>query len=437
MDRLKEILRPVTAFCLDIHRHPETSGQERRTAGRLAAWLADEGYEVTGSVGGHGVVGLLRNGAGPTVMLRAELDALPVRERTGLPYASEGAASHACGHDLHLAAVAGAASLLARSTAGWSGRVMVVGQPAEETLEGARAMLADGLYERFGRPDTVLAQHTAPLPAGMVAHGYGPVMAGSVDYEITVHGAGGHAGTPQLGVDPVLTAAAMVMRLQGVVSRESSPAEQVVLTVGSLHAGEARNVVPDRATLGLTVRAHAAETLERVAAAVERVVRAECAASGCPRDPDITVVSDSPATVPDPVATAAVRKAHTELYGPRRVSDWPPAMATEDFAFFGDAGRALHGHSGIRLVYWMLGSVGPGQWARAGGPGATAAQKLAALPSNHAPEFACDLRTGLPTGVTAMTTAALRFLDGRPGEPSRATPRSTGGGPGESSESAQ
>ncbi|MFF1420889.1 amidohydrolase [Streptomyces sp. NPDC058280] len=407
LDGVREVLRPAVAFYLDLHRHPELSGEERRTAARLGEWLRDAGYEVTGDVGGHGVVGVLRNGDGPRVMIRAELDALPLRERTGLPYASEGPAMHACGHDLHTAAAAGAASLLARARDSWRGTVVIVGQPAEETLAGARAMLEDGLYERFGRPDIVLAQHTAPLPGGMVAHAYGPMLAGSVSFEAVIHGRAGHAGTPQLAVDPVLTGAAAVLRLQGAVSRESAPTESVVLNVGSFHAGTGNNLVPDRATLGITVRALSERALDRMAGAVERIVRAECAASGCPRDPEITVVSRSPVTHPDPAATAAVREAHLRLYGPERVAAWPPAMATEDFPLYGDAGTSLHGMPGIPLSYWMLGAVGPKAWSETPG---TAEEKLAALPPNHSPEFAPDVRTTLPTGITALTSAALSWL---------------------------
>ncbi|MFC1412383.1 amidohydrolase [Streptacidiphilus sp. N1-12] len=414
---LDEILAPATVFYLDLHRNPELSGEEARTARRLAARLEQDGYRVTAGVGGHGVVGVLRNGEGPVVMLRTELDALPLREDTGLPYASRSAVMHACGHDLHTAAAAGAATLLARAADRWQGTLVVVGQPAEETLSGARAMLADGLYDRFGRPDVVLAQHTAPLPAGMVAHGhgYGPMMGGSIGFEVVIHGRGGHAGTPHLVVDPVVAAAASVLRLQTVVSRETAPAEQVVLTVGSLHAGSRGNVVPDRATMGITVRGLSEAALDRAGAAVERILRAECAASGCEREPDIVTVSRSPVLSSDPAAAAAVRQAHLELYGPERVASWPSSMVTEDFPLFGDAGLAVHGRPGIPLVYWMFGSVGPRQWARAAG--GSAAEKLAALPANHSPEFAPDVRTALPAGISAMTAAALSHLGAREHRP--------------------
>ncbi|MFE9254225.1 amidohydrolase [Streptomyces sp. NPDC006879] len=407
-NHLSGILRPLTALYLDLHRNPELSGEERRTAGALAHWLEAEGYTVTRDVGGHGVIGELCNGEGPTVMVRTELDALPVHERTGLPYSAEGPVAHACGHDLHIAAAAGAATVLARNRDAWRGRLLVVGQPAEETLAGARALLRAGLYQRFGRPDVVLAQHAAPLLGGMLAHGYGPMTAGSVTFDVLVHGRGGHAGSPQLAVDPVVTAAALVGRLQTIVSRECAPAELVAVTVGSIHAGTRASVIPEEARLGITVRAVGEPTLLRVAAAVERIVRAECLTAACPREPEVHQVSSSPATHPDAAATASVRAAHAAALGAERIAMWPPSLATEDFAYYGDAGVELHGESGVPLVYWMLGTVGPATWAAA--PGAGAAEKLAALPANHAPEFAPDVRTALPTGVRAMEVAVLDWL---------------------------
>ncbi|MFC5144872.1 amidohydrolase [Streptomyces aureoversilis] len=409
----RDLLQAVTTLYLDLHAHPELSGEESRTAARFADWLTRAGYRVTTGVGGHGVVGLLENGKGPLVMLRAELDALPVQERTGLPYASRVSAPvpvmHACGHDLHLAATAGAARVLAGERGLWRGTVMVVGQPAEETLSGAQAMLDDGLHDRFGRPDAVLAQHAAPLPAGMVAHGTGPMTAGSVSLDVVVHGRGGHVATPHLAVDPVVTAAAVVLRLQTVVAAETAPAEQVVLTVGRLQAGTRGNVIPDRAELGLTVRGFSGSALDRVVTAVHRIVRAECDASGCPVPPGISVTARSPVNHPDPRLTAAVRDAHAAAFGEARVTGWPPSMATEDFP--------LLAPDGVPTVYWMLGTAGPRQWAAA--PGTTAAEKLAALPPNHSPLFAPSPRLALPTGITAMVTAARAALGGRsPGSPS-------------------
>ncbi|MEU6343638.1 amidohydrolase [Streptomyces sp. NPDC046977] len=411
LDGLPGVLRAAVEDHLDIHRHPELSGAEERTAARVAARLTAAGYETAGGVGGHGVVGLLRNGPGPVVLLRAELDALPVQERTGLAWASERpGVMHACGHDLHLACLTGTADLLAGAAAHWSGTLMVVGQPAEETLSGARALLEDGLYERFATPDAVLAQHAAPLPAGMAAHApaHGPVLAGSRLLEVVVHGSGGHAAAPHLAVDPVVAAAAIVLRLQTVVSRETAPAEQVVLTVGSLHAGVRGNIVPDRATLEVSVRAFTDAALDRVESAVRRIATAECAASGCPREPSVRVLAQSPPTVPDAGAAETVRRAHERALGERRVALWPASTATEDFPLFGPAGAALHGAQGIRTAYWMFGCTGPRQWA--GTPGDSAAEKMAALPPNHAPDFRTDPRLAVPAGITALTAAALAFL---------------------------
>ncbi|MFE5886454.1 amidohydrolase [Streptomyces hydrogenans] len=391
----RAVLRSALTLYLDVHASPEVSGAEARTARVFGDRLAALGLEVTPGVGGHGVVGVLRNGPGPRVYLRAELDALPLEEETGLPYASGNGAMHACGHDLHLAAAVGAAELLSRTAADWRGTLVVVGQPAEETLTGARAMLADGLYERFGTPDVVLAQHAAPLPAGMVAHGTprAPVTAASAALEVTVHGRGGHAGTPHLAVDPVVTAAAIVLRLQTVVSREAVPGEQVTLTVGTLRAGTAVNVVPATASLGIGVRAPTEQSLERALTAAERIVRAECAASACPRDPDVVAVSRAPALWGAPGETAAVRAAHTALFGPERVVDWPPSAAAEDFALYGGAGE-------VPLVYWMTGVAGPRQWSAHGGR----------VPPNHSPRFAPEVRSALPPAIAALAAAARNRL---------------------------
>ncbi|MGP4111781.1 amidohydrolase [Streptomyces sp. 4N509B] len=399
-----EVLRAAVECCLDVHLHPEPSGAEERTAGVLADWLTADGYAVTRGVGGHGVVGLLRRGEGPTVLLRAELDALPVHEASGLRYASTvPGVSHACGHDLHLAALAGAARLLARDVDGWRGTLAVVGQPAEETLDGARAMLRDGLYELTGRPDVVLAQHTAPLPAGTVAHAGGPVLAGSLAVDAVLHGTGGHAGAPHLTVDPVVAAAAAVLRLQTLVARECAPAEQAVLTVGRLAAGTEANVIPDRAELGISLRAFDDGALERLLGGVRRVLTAEAEASGAPRPPEVTVRARSRALFADRPLTSRLRAAHAAAFGAGRVLEWQPATATEDVAWFGPAGAELHGGRDIRLGYWMLGTVSAAarrEAARTGRP----------VPGNHAPAFAPDVRTTLPTGVEALAVAARQAL---------------------------
>ncbi|WP_394810658.1 amidohydrolase [Streptomyces griseus] len=431
----RPLLRAAVELYLDLHAHPELSGHEHRTADRLAARLAEHGCTVTRSVGGgHGLVGVLRNGPGPTVLLRTELDALPVTEATGLPYASTTpGVMHACGHDLHIAAVAGAVAHLAATRDSWRGTVLVVGQPEEETLRGARSLLTEGrLYERFGVPDAVLAQHAAPLPAGTLAHvpaGGPPLMAGSLAVEAVLHGRGGHAATPHLNVDPVLMAAATVLRLRTVVAEATAPAEQAVLTVGSVRAGERGNITPDHAELSLTVRAFTEEALDRLAAAAERVVRAEAAASGAPRTPEFTVTARSPALRPDPALTARVRRAHEALLGPGRVLDLAGSAATEDFPHFASGGQGGPGGQGgqggdagpggsagaVPVAYWMLGTTGAGPWrtARAGGT---------PVPPNHAPGFAPDVRAALPVGIGALAAAARQVLDPGPaGSPEAAS----------------
>ncbi|MFD7610786.1 amidohydrolase [Streptomyces sp. NPDC059828] len=392
-------LRPALELYIDLHSHPELSGAEQRTAGIFAAALSRHGYAVTRDVGGHGVVGVLRNGPGPTILLRAELDALPVNEGTGLPYASTvPGIMHACGHDLHLAAVAGAAGELTRLSDRWRGTVLIVGQPAEETLTGARAMLDDGLYDRFGLPDLALSQHAAPIPAGTVAHAApgAPLLSGSVTLDVVVHGRGGHAGTPHLTADPVLAAAAAVVRLQSVVAQQTHPAEQAILTVSVLKAGDRANVTPDRAEITLCMRAFTDDALTRMSTAAQRVIRAECAASACPRDPEFTVASRSRSLIPDLSVTTALLQVHENLLGAHRVARTPATTATEDFSCFGE--------DGVPLAYWLLGVTGAGAWrsALAGGD---------PVPVNHAPGFAPDVRTALPVGIAALRDAALHHLD--------------------------
>ena len=402
------VLRPALELYLDLHRHPELSGAEERTAAVLADRLEAAGYRTLRGIGGHGVVGVLRRGPGPTVLLRAELDALPVAERTGLAYASTAVAidpmtgrqvpvMHACGHDVHVACLVGTAELLAADR-DLAGTVLVVGQPAEETLTGATAMLADGLYERVGPPDVVLAQHTAPLPAGMVAHGTGAGLAGSAALEVVLPGRGGHAGAAQLAVNPVEIAARFVLALPG-----TGP--DVTVTAGTLHAGERGNVLPEEATLQVGVRGFG--PLDAAIEAVRRLAVAECAAAGSPVEPRVTVLARSPVTVPDPAAVAPVRAAHVAAFGAARVAGWPGSRATEDAGLLAAAGEHLHGVPGIRLAYWMLGMVGPREWA--GTPGGPA-EKLAALPANHSPFYAPAPRATLATGIAALTLAARAHL---------------------------
>lgn len=420
---------------LDLHRNPELSGSERRTANRLAGWLSGAGYTVTTGVGGQGVVGILQNGPGPVVMLRTELDALPVKEKTGLAYASAATAQgsdgrpypvmQACGHDANIASVAGAATALAKRADRWRGTVMVVGQPAEETLDGAAAMLADGLYSRWSKPDVVLAQHVAPLPAGLVAHAAGPVTAASASLEVRIHGRGGNPGLPHPPVNPIQVAATIVLALAeasekpadafgmpagtpGAAGFLGSPLSQVLTTVATLHAGSAGNVIPELATVGVSLRAFDDAVLRDGLAQVEQICRSASDAANCPRPPDLRLVSHSPANINDLEAGTLVRAAHVNAFGVTRVADIQPSMATEDFALFGAPGAHLYSGDAVPTVYWMIGSVSPKKWAAA--PGKTAADKLAGLPPTHSPAFAPDPVPTLQTGTAAMVAAALAFL---------------------------
>ncbi|MDT0466631.1 amidohydrolase [Streptomyces gibsoniae] len=418
---LNALLVPTTELYLDLHRHPELSGAERRTAARFADWLEADGFRVVRDIGGHGVAAELHNGDGPAVLLRAELDALPVAEDTGVPYASSATAPgpdgrpvpvmHACGHDAHLACAAAAARWLAARRDHWRGTLLVVGQPAEETLSGARALLEDGLYERITPPDEVLAQHTAPFPAGMVAHADGPVMAGSVTLEVLFEGDGGHVATPHLTANPLLAAAGAVVRLPAVAAHASDPAERVVVAASSLrtgNTGHTGNVIATSAVLHVTVRAFSEAALDRVASAVEHMVREEAATDPLSPRVTVTVLSRSGITLPDPDLTAAVRAAHRAHFGAARVTGWPGASATEDFPLLTGSGAHLHGKPRIRGAYWMLGATSPAQWRAA--PGTGADEKLAALPANHSPRFLPSVRLTLETGTAALVTAALARL---------------------------
>ncbi|MFJ3807072.1 amidohydrolase [Streptomyces sp. NPDC090073] len=384
----------------DLHRHPELSLHEHRTARKLAGRLRGAGFETAEGVGGTGVVGRLRNGGGPTVLLRADMDALPVQEATGLPYASTApGVMHACGHDLHVTWLTGAAEALAAGRDAWHGTLLVVGQPAEETGQGAARMVADGLYERFGRPDTLLGQHAAPGPAGLYPHVPGLIMSASTDVDIVVHGRGGHGSRPEATVDPVVTAAHLVTRLQTVVSREIAAGESAVLTVGRIEAGSRHNIIPAEARIALNLRTQSEPVRQRMLAAVRRIALGECLASGCPREPEVTVGSTFPMTVNDAGADAAVAAVHGEVFGAGTVFDPGPAMGSEDFPQL-----AL---GAIPYAYWFVTTTPAEVWEQA--PGETLPEKLAAVPSNHSPHFAPDLSTVAP-GVRTLVSGALAFL---------------------------
>jgi hippurate hydrolase len=402
------LLPDLQAFYTDVHSHPELSTQETRTAALAAERLRDAGFDVATGIGGTGVVGLLRRGDGPTVMLRADMDALPVAEATGLPYASTATGTdregrsvpvmHACGHDMHVAWLAGAATLLARARDAWRGTVMAVFQPAEETGTGARAMIDDGLLARFPRPDVVLGQHVMKGPAGAIGWRTGVVTSAGDGMRIRLFGRGAHGSMPEAGVDPVVMAAATVMRLQTIASREVGANDAAVLTVGTLRAGTTANVIPDEALLELNVRTYDEAVRARVLAAIERVVRAEAAASGAPRPPEITPLEHYPLVANDAKATMRVVDAFRRRFGADRLRETRPSSASEDFGAFGAAW-------GAPSVYWFVGGTDPDEYAEA-----RAAGRLHELPTNHNPRFAPVLHPTLATGVETMVTAAAAWL---------------------------
>jgi hippurate hydrolase len=327
--RIHDLLPELERVYTDIHAHPELSMQETRTAQVAADRLRGAGYDVTEGIGKTGVIGLLRHGEGPTVMLRADMDALPVREQTGLPYASTQTATdssgrtvpvmHACGHDMHVAWLIGAATLLAEARESWTGTLMPVFQPAEETGTGAQAMIDAGLLTRFPKPDVVLGQHVMVGPAGSVGSRAGVITSAADSLQIRMFGRGAHGSMPQASLDPVVMAAATVLRLQTIVSRELAASEAAVVTVGSLQAGDKENVIPDEAVIKLNVRTFDEDVRTRVLAAITRIANAEAAASGAPKPPEITPLDRYSLVTNDPDATQRVVDAFREHFGSDRV----------------------------------------------------------------------------------------------------------------------
>lgn len=399
----------LEALYIDLHRHPELSFQETRTAGIAATHLRDLGLEVTEGVGITGVVGELRNGEGPTVWLRADMDALPVVEETGLAYASTATGvdpdgntvgvMHACGHDMHVTAMIGAVERLVAEREQWSGTVVVVIQPAEEYGAGARAMLDDGALDRFPQPDVVLGQHVTPLPAGTIGVRPGPQMSASDGIQVVLHGRGGHGSRPHSTVDPIVMAAATIMRLQTVVSREVDPRDLAVVTVGAIHAGTKNNIIPADATLQLSLRYPDEQLREKVLARVERVIRAEAMASGAEREPEISTLHRLPATINDADATARVVSAFRGVFGEQSVIDPGLFTGSEDVSWFAR-------DAGVPLVFWFWGGVDPKAYADAVAGGTVDKD----VPTNHSPFYAPVIHPTIEVGVTAMATAARAFL---------------------------
>jgi amidohydrolase len=407
MDGLDGVRGRLEDFYRDLHAHPELSHEERRTAANVAERLRKSGCTVHEKVGGTGVVGLLQNGPGPVVLLRADMDALPVQEATGLSYASAVTATsdgievpvmHACGHDVHVACLVGAVELLAGSTEHWRGTLAAVFQPAEEVADGARSMVEDGLADLVGAVEVALCQHVLPFPSGRVGTRSGPTLSAADSMRITVHGRGAHGSMPQAAVDPVVLAAMIVVRLQTIISRETTPGEPAVLTVGSVQAGTKSNVIPDSATIQLNVRSYAESTRSAILDSIKRIVTAECDASGSPSPPQFELFDQFPVTDNDAATTQLVAAAFADHFGDQ-AGELPLQTASEDFS---DLPRAL----GVPYTYWGIGGIEPAAYEAAAAAGRVSQD----VPVNHSAKFAPVLQPTLDTGTAALVVAALAWL---------------------------
>ncbi len=391
---------------LDLHEHPELSGHETETAPKLAAGLRKAGYDVTEHVGGNGIVALLKNGSGPTVMMRTELDALPVEEKTGLAYASKVHAKddsgrdvgvmHACGHDLHMASMLGTAEIMARSKDTWHGTLMLIGQPAEETISGAEGMIKAGIFTRFPKPDVAVALHVSnELPAGMASITPGIYNTNADSMRISIYGKGGHGAMPQSTIDPIVIAARTIMALQTIASREVKPGEMAIVTVGFIRAGTKNNIIPDQADMGLTIRTRNAEVRKQVLASITRITKAEAAAAGAPREP-LVENYESTDLVYNNVAVAQRLRAPLEAaLGKNNVVIAEPITPSEDFSFFTE--------QGVPGFYFSLGGADPQKFAEAKAAGTH-------LPSNHSPFFAPDIDPALHAGIAAEVAVLKNLL---------------------------
>jgi hippurate hydrolase len=407
--RIEAMMPELEKIYLDLHRHPELSMQEVRTAGIAAAWMKKYGFEVHEQVGKTGVVALLKNGDGPVILLRADMDGLPVKEKTGLDYASTQTGTdrfgqavsimHACGHDFHVTWLMAVGRLLSEARDTWKGTVMAVFQPAEEIGAGARAMLEDGMVKRFPKPTVSLGQHVVPLPAGRIGYKAGVAMSAADSWEVKLFGRGAHGSKPQNSIDPVVMAASTVMRLQTVVSREVAMADSAVVTVGTLQSGFNENVIPDEALLRLNIRTFKENVRSRVLASVKRIIDAEAQASGAPKPPEYSVISQFPLTVNDEAATKRTMEGIAAFFGPEHVISVEPASGSEDFGLFGTAWN-------VPSVFWVIGGTDPELFARA-----QSGEDPSIMPVNHSPFYAPLLHPTLRTGVEAMLAAAYAWLD--------------------------
>lgn len=395
----------LEALYKDIHTHPELAFQEEKTAAKLAAEMRAIGFEVTEKVGRTGLVALYRNGDGPVIMVRTELDALPMEEKTGLPYASrvkttwqgrETFVAHSCGHDIHMASWIGTAKTLVGLKDRWKGTLMFIAQPAEEVGAGARAMLFDGLFTRFPKPDVGFALHDQPFPYGMIRYRVGPGSSSADDLFIRFKGRGGHGAVPQATIDPVMMASRFVVDVQSVISREKDPAEVGVITIGSFQSGTTGNIIPDEAVLRGTIRTFKPEVRARMIDGIERTARAVAAMANAPA-PDIVITEGIKAVINDPALVATAEKPLKAAFG-EKLSLSPANTTSEDFSEFGG--------SGVPLMMFNIGVYEPEAWAAANKSGTP-------LAGNHSPLFAPVPKPTIQTGVTAMTLAVLSAFDPR------------------------
>jgi amidohydrolase len=408
---LSAIYPELEALYIDLHQNPELSSREEKTSAKLAARLRALGYDVTEKIGGFGVVAVMKNGKGPTVLVRADMDALPIEEKTGLPYASkvrvkneegvEVPVMHACGHDVHMTSLIGAATLLARAKSRWRGTLVLIAQPAEELGGGASKMIQDGLLTRFPKPDFAIALHDNPLiAAGQVSAPSGYVFANVDSVDITIYGRGGHGSAPQNTVDPIVIAARTVLALQTIVSRENDPREPAVVTVGSIHGGSKHNIIPDEVKLQLTVRSYKEAVRNKLLAAITRIAKAEAAAAGAPKEPLVVVdPGRTYATYNDQALSKRLTGAFARTFGANNVVDFAPVMGGEDFGEIGTAAKVPS------VIFWV-GGCNPQKLAAAGAD-------VTRLPWLHSSEWAPDREPTLKTGASALTVAALELL-GRP-----------------------
>ena len=418
---MKPDLSEYESLYKDLHKNPGLSLQEHFAAETAEKHLRGlNGFDVRTNIGGTGLIGILKNGEGKTVLLRADIDALPVKELTGLPYASEvkevdvqdgieKPVMHACGHDMHIACLLGAAATLHASRDHWKGTLVVLFQPNEERAGGSKAMIEDGLYDPKRHdcpiPDVVLGQHVMPSPAGVVGTKVGSFMSAADSFKVTVYGRGGHASAPHRTIDPIVLAAYIVVRLQAIVSRDVDPADSAVVSVTSVDAGMAENAIPAEASIKINVRTRTPETRETVLASIKRIVKAECDASDSPKEPLWEKISEFPFTINSKEVTETLAEAFTKQFGEKHLHNFVPVGGSEDFSTLATEAPNKSGSKGVPYSYWCFGGTDQQNWDEAKRAG-----KIGSLPINHSGYFAPVIQPTLSTGVDALVVGALTFL---------------------------